>query len=242
MTTDDLMPTISAERRAFGDVLDGLRAADWDAPSLCAGWRVREVVAHMTMPFRYSAPRFLAEMVRSRGNFTRMADRVARRDARAPVDVLLPAGGRTRITPWSPPGGGPKGALTHDLVHGLDITIPLGIDHPVSEAALRLVLDNATSPLSLKHFGRDLTGLRLEADDLDWAFGDGEPLRGGARHLLMVLMDRRLPAGLLRGTEAAGSRPAEPPDLSDLPHPESSAMATKWQVAAAQTRAWKTSW
>ncbi len=202
MTTAELMPTISAERRAFGDVLDGLRASDWDAPSLCAGWRVREVVAHMTMPFRYSAPRFLAEMVRSRGNFTRMADRVARRDARAPVDVLL-AGWRTNEDhPWTPPGGGPKGALTHDLVHGLDITIPLGIDHPVSEAALRLVLDNATSPLSLKHFGRDLTGIRLEADDLDWAFGDGEPLRGAARSLLLVLMDRRLPAELLSGAGA----------------------------------------
>ena len=27
--------------------------AVWDAPSLCEGWRTREVVAHMTMPARY---------------------------------------------------------------------------------------------------------------------------------------------------------------------------------------------
>ena len=203
MTTADLMPTIAAERHAFGDVLEGLPASDWDAPSLCSGWRVREVVAHMTMPFRYPAPRFLGEMVRSRGDFARMADRVARRDAQAPIGTLLEGWRTNENHPWKPPGGGRKGALTHDVVHGLDITIPLGIEHPVSEPALRVVLDHATTPLSLKHFGLDLTGIRLEADDLDWSFGDGEPLRGRARHLLMVLMDRRLPAGLLTGAATA---------------------------------------
>jgi uncharacterized protein (TIGR03083 family) len=198
-TTSDLMPLVAAERRAFSGVLGGLSEADWNAPSLCSGWRVREVVAHMTMPFRYAAPRFLAELVRSRGNFARMADRVARRDAQAPIGTLLD-GWRTNVDhPWKPPGGGLQGALTHDVVHGLDIAIPLGIEHPVSEQALRVVLGHATAPISRKHFDIDLTRVRLEADDLDWAVGDGEPLRGRARHLLMVLMDRRLPADLLSG-------------------------------------------
>jgi uncharacterized protein (TIGR03083 family) len=203
MTTADLMPTVTAQRRAFGDVLEGLPESDWNAPSLCSGWRVREVVAHMTMPFRYPAPRFLGEMVRSRGNFARMADRVARRDARAPIGTLLDGWRTNENHPWKPPGGGLKGALTHDVVHGLDITIPLGIEHPVSEQALRVVLDHATTPLSLKHSGLDVTGIRFEADDLNWAFGDGKPLRGRARYLLMVLMDRRLPAELLCGPATA---------------------------------------
>jgi uncharacterized protein (TIGR03083 family) len=203
MATDDLLPLITVERRAFGDVLEALPDPEWNAPSLCSGWRVREVVAHMTMPFRFSAPRFVGELVRSRGNFARMADRVARRDAQAPIGALLDGWRTNENNPWKPPGGGFKGALTHDVVHGLDITIPLGIEHPVSEPALRVVLDHATSPLSLKHFGHDLTGIRLEADDLDWSFGDGEPLRGGARSLLMVLMDRRLPTELVSGAASA---------------------------------------
>jgi uncharacterized protein (TIGR03083 family) len=203
MTTNDLMLTITSERTAFTQVLEGLSDAEWKAPSLCSGWRVQEVVAHMTMPFRYSAPRFLGELARSRGNFARMADRVARRDAQAPIGTLLD-GWRTNVDhPWKPPGGGLKGALTHDLVHGLDITIPLGMEHPIGERALRVVLDHATAPASRKHFDLDLTAIRLEADDLDWAFGDGEPLRGRARHLLMVLMDRRLPAELLSGPATA---------------------------------------
>jgi uncharacterized protein (TIGR03083 family) len=203
MTTSDLQPIIGEERRAFGNVLAELEAADWEAPSLCAGWRVREVVAHMTMPFRYSAPRFLGELLRSRGNFARMADRIAHRDAVAPVGALLDGWRTNEEHPWKPPGGGLKGALTHDVVHGLDITVPLGLEHPVSEPALRVVLDHATTPLSLRHFGLDLTGIRLEAEDLEWAFGDGEPVRGAARHLLLVLMDRRLPAGLLSGAQTA---------------------------------------
>jgi uncharacterized protein (TIGR03083 family) len=203
MTTTDLMPTIAAERRAFGDVLEALSEADWNAPSLCSGWRVREVVAHMTMPFRYPAPRFLLELARSRGNFARMADRIARRDSQAPIGTLLDGWRTNENHPWKPPGGGQAGALTHDVVHGLDITVPLSIEHPVSEQALRVVLESATTPLSLKHFGRDLTGIRLEADDLDWSFGDGEALRGRGRHLLMVLMDRRLPEGLLSGAATA---------------------------------------
>jgi uncharacterized protein (TIGR03083 family) len=197
------MPTVAAERHAFSGVLDGLAESDWSAASLCDGWRVREVVAHMTMPFRFSALRFVGEMVRSRGNFARMADRVARRDAQAPIGTILEGWRTNENFPWKPPGGGLKAALTHDVVHGLDITVPLGIQHPVGEQALRVVLDHATAPLSLKHFGLDLTGVRLEADDLDWAYGDGEPLRGGARHLLMVLMDRRLPAELLSGAATA---------------------------------------
>jgi uncharacterized protein (TIGR03083 family) len=202
MPDTDLKQTITAHRRAFSDVLRGLPESNWDSPSLCSGWRVREVVAHMTMPFRYPAPRFLAEMARSRGNFARMADRVAHRDSRAPIDVLVEAWTTNENHPWKPPGGGLAGALNHDVVHGLDITIPLGIVHPVSEPALRIVLEQATTPLSLKHFRLDLTRIRLEADDLDWSYGDGEPLRGSGRHLLMVLMDRRLPAGLLSGAEA----------------------------------------
>lgn len=204
MTADtDLMATITAERRAFSTILNNLPHQGWETASLCTGWRVREVVAHMTMPLRFSTPRFIGEMLRSRGNFARMADRVARRDAQESISTLLHRWRTHEDTRWTPPGGGLPGALTHDIVHGLDITIPLGIKHPVNDAALLTVLEHATGPLSRKHFRLDLTGLRLEANDLDWSFGDGDPLRGAAHDLLMVLMDRRLPSGNLTGPAAA---------------------------------------
>ena len=205
------MPTVAAERRAFGDVLEGLAESDWDAPSLCAGWRVREVVAHMTMPFRYSAPRFLGEMVRSRGNFARMADRVARRDAQAPIGTLLDGWRTNDDHPWKPPGGGLEGALTHDVVHGLDITVPLRHRAPGRRARPARRPRPRDDPAEPEALRSDLTGIRLEADDLDWTWGDGEPLRGRARHLLLVLMDRRLRRPSCSPVRPPpGSRPADP--------------------------------
>jgi len=195
-----LREAIAAERRELADVLAGLPKQAWDAPSLCAGWRVREVVAHMTMPFRYSAARFGLEMAKSGGNFTAMSDRVAKRDAAAMSATELTAALRDNAEhPWQPPGGAAEAPLTHDVIHGLDFTVPLGLGRKVPEDRLRLVLDTVTSPQALKHFDVDLTGIRLVADDLDWSFGTGEPMSGPAENLLLAIAGRRLPQGALHG-------------------------------------------
>jgi uncharacterized protein (TIGR03083 family) len=195
----DIADIVAAERRALVDVLAGLSDEQWVAPSLCAGWRVREVVAHVTMPFRYSTGRFVREMARSGGRFNRMADRCARRDAQAPPAELLAALRANERHPWQPPGGGQVAALAHDVIHGLDITTALGIDRTVPEDHLRPILATATGERSRKHFHVDLTGKRLCADDLDWTFGDGEPVHGRAQDLLLLLCGRDLPADRLRG-------------------------------------------
>jgi uncharacterized protein (TIGR03083 family) len=190
---------IAAERRDLAAILAGLPLEAWDAPTLCRGWRVREVVAHITMPFRYRAPRFVFEMARSRGNFNRMADRCARRDGTALPGELAAALRDNERNPWKPPGGGFEGALTHDVIHGLDLVVPLGIDRRVPEDRLRVVLDAITAPAARKHFGTDLSGIELRADDMDWAFGSGQRLTGAAQDLALVLCGRKLPAGRLRG-------------------------------------------
>jgi uncharacterized protein (TIGR03083 family) len=200
----DLQNAIAGERRELAAVLAGLPARSWDTPTLCAGWRVREVVAHTTMPFRYAGSRFALELLRSRGDFARMADRCARRDAAAmSTDELTRAVADNAEFPWRPPGGGFPAALTHEVVHGLDWTVPLGIDRQVPGDRMRIVLDQLSGPRALKHFGADLRGVELVADDLDWRFGSGTPLSGAAQDLALVLAGRRLPAGRLLG------RPAE---------------------------------
>src|SRR5258707_14838723 len=112
ITESELPVKIAAERRELARVLSDLPASAWDAATLCAGWRVREVVAHMTMPFRYSVPRFVVEVVKARGSFNRMADRCARRDAdRLSSDELTTSLADNTNHPWKPPGGGFQGAL-----------------------------------------------------------------------------------------------------------------------------------
>ncbi|MET7421512.1 maleylpyruvate isomerase family mycothiol-dependent enzyme [Dactylosporangium sp. NPDC005555] len=194
---------VVAERSELAEVFAGLTTGQWDAPSLCAGWRVREVLAHTTMPFRMGPGGFVWEMVRSGGRFNPMADRVARRDAaRMPAGELLRSLRDNVAHPWSPPGGGAVGALSHEVIHGLDSTVALGLDRRVPADRLMIVM-GSMRPRNVAYFGADLDGVRLEATDLDWTSGAGEPLRGLAQDLLLVVCGRKLPPGHLSGASAA---------------------------------------
>ena len=201
---DTIQDMIAAQRGELAAVLGELPTGRWDAPTLCAGWRVREVVAHITMPFRYSAPRFMVELARSRGKFNQMADRVARRDAASLSPRDLAEAVRSNIGhPWKPPGGGFGGALAHDVIHGLDITVPLGLSFAVPEDRLRRVLPASLAERSVRYFGTELSGIELRATDLDWSLGSGAPLTGAAQDLLLALCGRQLPVGHLHGDPAA---------------------------------------
>ena len=201
---DTLRDMIAAQRAELAEILAGLPAPGWDEPTLCAGWRVREVVAHITMPFRLGRGRFALELAKSRGRFNEMADRVARHDAAAmSAAELAGAVSSNAGHPWKPPGGGYTGALAHDLIHGLDITVPLGLAKPIPEERLRLVLPDSLTDRSVTFFGVDLDGIELRAEDMDWTLGSGAPLKGAASDLLLVLSGRTLPPGRLAGEPSA---------------------------------------
>jgi uncharacterized protein (TIGR03083 family) len=193
VTETQLRDETAAERRELADVLAALAPRDWDAPSLCEGWRAREVLAHITMTFRYSPEQFSAEMATSGGDFNAMADRCARRDAAGisiadHLDVLRD----DSAYPWKVPSG-QDSALTHTVIHGLDITVPLGTGRRVPEVRMLLALRILTEATALGHFGTGLTGIELRADDLDWSFGSGELVRGDGQDLALVLAGRKLP-------------------------------------------------
>ena len=198
----EIRELIAAERRELADLLRQLPADEWGRPTLCEGWQVPEVVAHITMPYRYSTPRFLLELVKSGGRFNPMADRLARQDANtlSPTELVDCLAANLNHD-WKPPGGGFEGALSHDVIHGLDITVALGIDRKVPAERLRIVL-NGLSEKHLKYFGTDLTGVQLRADDLDFTFGSGQPLSGSAQDLLLAVCGRTLPAGHLQGASS----------------------------------------
>ena len=199
---DDIRDMITAERTELAKMLAGLPAPSWDEPTLCAGWRVREVVAHITMPFRYSRSRFVLELAKSRGKFNEMADRCARRDAAAMSPGELAEALRSNANhSWKPPGGGYEGALTHDVIHGLDITEALGLGQRGPEDRLGVVLPNLVTPKALGFFGVDLSGVELRAADTGWTFGSGRPVTGTAQDLALFLCGRKLPPGRLEGRE-----------------------------------------
>lgn len=181
---------VAAELSELSDLLAVLPAAAWDMPSLCPGWRVREVVAHLTLPMHASAPVVVLGLLRARLRWDVLADRRARRDARQTPEQLLAALRAPRMHAWTPPGGGTTGALIHAVIHGLDITEALKLDRRPPAARTRLVLDGLTAPRSLSHFGVALQGLQLRAEDLDWSYGIGRVVSAPAVDLALILSGR----------------------------------------------------
>jgi uncharacterized protein (TIGR03083 family) len=203
-----MMDLISAERRELASVLEGLSAEQWRSPSLCAGWTTAHVVAHLTMPFRITEEEFGRGMAEARGQFTEFSDAVAARDGELPQAELAGVVRENVENPWSPPGGGQQGALSHDLIHGLDITWPLSITYPIPDRAMTTVLDLIAGPDGQNAFGVDLAGIDLRATDLDWSSGSGAEATGPSRDLLLMLARRSLPHDGVTGLGAQRLRNA----------------------------------
>jgi uncharacterized protein (TIGR03083 family) len=203
-----MMDLISAERRELAAVLGGLSADQWRSPSLCAGWTTAHVVAHLTMPFRITEEEFGRGMAEAHGQFTEFSDAVAVRDSELPQAELVGVLRDNIDNPWSPPGGGQQGALSHDLIHGLDIAWLLSITYPIPDRAMTTVLDLVCGQDGQSVFGVGLDGIELRASDLDWSSGSGAQATGPARDLLLLLARRSLPHDAVTGPGAQRLRDA----------------------------------
>lgn len=187
-----------AERERLAGLFGDLTPEQWDMPSLCDGWRVREVVAHVTMPFRTKPITVMVGVARAGFSFNRYADRDALSAAQAVSEAELVDLLRRNIDhPWRPPGGGPAGALSHDVIHGLDASEPLGLPSAPAER-IALVLAS-TSRRQMKYFGVDLGGRTLAATDTDVSVGEGPTVvTMTAKEILLVVTGRR-PLNEVRG-------------------------------------------
>jgi len=179
---------------ALADLLTATTPETWDAPSPCEKWLVRHVIAHVTMPARLTPEQFGAEMAAAGGDFTLLSETVARRDASIPVADLLHQLRLPRLHGWQPPGGGAAGALSHAVIHSLDVTIALGRPAVAPVEAATVVLDQVTAANGTI-FGVDLTGIRLEAADTDWSWGNGRLRHADSGLLVALLSGRTLPDG-----------------------------------------------
>ena len=200
MTNDTyLQPAVAAEFLSLADLLAAASDAQWDTQSLCEGWRVREVVAHLTMAARYSEEEFMAELRRCDFDFARLSNEVASRDAKLPENELVACLRSGVMQHWTPPGGGYHGALNHVVIHGLDVTVPLGVPRRSPDETIRVVLDDLTQGGGHAHFGVEIQGRHLQASDLDWSYGSGAALRGAAADLALAMCGRAVPDGRLEG-------------------------------------------
>ena len=189
----DLQSWVAPTYDGLADLLASAPAETWDAPSLCEKWQVRHVVAHVTMPARLTPAQFGAEMAAVGGDFTVLSDTVAARDASLPLADQLDALRSPLLHAWQPPGGA-AGALSHAVIHSLDVTVALDRPAVAPDEAVVAVLDQLTAAHGA-WFGVGLTGVRLEAADTRWSWGSGDVVRADSGLLVALLSGRTLPDG-----------------------------------------------
>jgi uncharacterized protein (TIGR03083 family) len=202
MSEDAVWAAVDHERLSLAELLDDLSAEEWAKPSLCDGWRVRDVAAHLALA-QMGWGNATVEMVRARGNFDRMVRNSAVRHAVAPTgrltaEIRAMAGSRRHapmVTPLEP--------LLDVLVHGQDIALPLGRTRtmPIEAATAAATRVWTTGwPLSTAFHTRSrLRGLRLVASDTDWAVGKGALVEGPVDALLLLLTGRTAAVHRLSG-------------------------------------------
>ena len=150
------------------------------------------------MPARLTPEQFGAELAAAGGDFGRLSDTVAARDATQPVADHLAALRSPLLHGWQPPGGGGAGALSHAVIHSLDVTVALDRPTVAPRDAVVAVLDQLVSANGAI-FGLDLTGVRLEATDTAWSWGSGEVVQADSDRLVALLSGRTLPDGRVLG-------------------------------------------
>ncbi|HLM05849.1 MAG TPA: maleylpyruvate isomerase family mycothiol-dependent enzyme [Blastococcus sp.] len=191
MDRNEKWDVIAGQRRVLADVLAGLDEHQWEQPSLCTEWRVRDVAAHLALtPQSPGILSILAQGIRARGDFDRVNRSLAVTHAqRSPADLVAElrslAGSRRKpaITTLD-------NLLFDTLVHIQDVALPLGLVVPMPLQAARAGAERVWRMGWPFWARRRLRGLRLTATDVDWTVGDGAEVRGPVQALLLVLTGR----------------------------------------------------
>jgi len=224
------MPNADRHERAAADIrflrddlvhlLSSLRGELWDASSLCEGWAVRDVVAHLIRLEAYiRSPLRYAFAVVGKGlrpnrfqefDAQRLAASLApRRLVRSLAEARYEKSWVWRHHPW------PQMTVAELVIHGQDIRRPLGLQHEISSDQLRAVAD-----VIVRHVPRvfryplggwSLPSLHFEATDANWSWGSGPTVRGPLEAIVMTLAGRRQAASDLSG-HVSGMKTESPID------------------------------
>jgi uncharacterized protein (TIGR03083 family) len=203
----DTWTTITSGREALADYLDGLAEPDWSRPTLCAGWTVKDVAAHMLVIPTMSKGTVFRSFVGAGFNLEKMNAKFVRQIGAAMSTADIAAATRASAGSRSmPPGLKLPGVLTELAVHSLDLSDgtdrPFGLPVEVYIAALNHLKD--VQPV----FGskKRIAGLTLRTTDADWTTGTGPTVEGPASQLLLAIAGRRPSLDRLSGDGLATLR------------------------------------
>jgi uncharacterized protein (TIGR03083 family) len=179
------------ERRHAADLFAGLTAEQLRRPSLCAGWTVLDVAAHLTTFLRAGQAKIYLGIGATAGDIDRLNVWLTARAVRRPVERIVDRLRRGATARTTIPRSGYDPVLTDLVLHDLDVRRPLGLARAVDETRLWVAFHHlAVRPTPGFAMGRRLDGLRLVATDTGWEVGRGRTVRGPAQDLLLGVAGR----------------------------------------------------
>ncbi|MFD3477448.1 maleylpyruvate isomerase family mycothiol-dependent enzyme [Streptomyces sp. NPDC058695] len=194
---------VHAEREALIDDLAHLKDDQWLKPSLCDGWTVHDVLAHLIDTARTTRLGFVKDMALARFDFNRQNTRGVERERRSTPQETLERFRQVASRTSTPPAP-LDSRLVEEVVHGEDIRRPLGLTrtYPMQAVVRSLRLQTRT-PASFGGAKELLTRLQLGATDTDLTLGTGPEVKGPALDLLLAVMGRRAALDHLHGPGVA---------------------------------------
>jgi uncharacterized protein (TIGR03083 family) len=206
MTDDEIWAAIDVHRLRTAELLEQLSDVEWRHQSLCEGWTVEDVAAHLTMQ-QMGLREVLLGAVRHPGGMNRMIRQAAKRRARLPrrqiiAEIRGMVGSRRHNI-----GVTCQETLIDILVHSQDIALPLGrrldVDPDAAAAAATRVWSYGGNSKAKVFKGIPLEDFRLSATDVAWSIGAGREIEGPILAILLLLTGRLAARPMLSGDGVA---------------------------------------
>lgn len=198
----DAWNVVHTERQALIDDLGKLSSEQWNTPSLCDGWTVHDVLAHLVDDAKTTKPGFIRSLILAGFNFDRLNQKGVDLERKSdPADTLESF---RRVSDRTTSAPAPLASrLVEIIVHGEDIRRPLGIPHEYPTDAIIGALDYQLATSGSMGGSKDRAAdLRIIALDSDWTHGSGAEVKGNTIDLLIALTGRQTPNDALEGPGA----------------------------------------
>jgi uncharacterized protein (TIGR03083 family) len=191
------------ELAAISEFAHGLSEQQWDHPSLCEGWRVRDVISHMCVGYTTPLATTVAKLARRGFDVPRASkeESITFGSTHTPAEILEVFDGihRLQIRKGITRFIKPTESLVDHVVHHQDMRRPLGVPRPMPTERLRAALEAAPSLGGFVGAKKRAAGLRLVAPDVDWSHGSGPEVQGAGEAVLLALTGRRVALDELSG-------------------------------------------